>query len=240
MAQRTSNYSNPKFDNRIYSLSGLKATAAGTGVSTGDLQRGYMIRDSDYVTGNIRYSLQFLYNPSQVVVSHNTEVTSNAAITPQAYRNPADIARPNVPLNATVQFDLLFDRTYELWDSGARANSLYNWDDEPSLSGVKVDVAAAYRVVGILQPRTRAVPLPHSSNADPGSTQAIVQNGTPGPMPMTPMQVFFGGGNSLNYRGYISALTVTYTHWSQLMIPMRCTIGVTMNLLIPADWTAHL
>lgn len=238
MAQKTSKYSNPKFDDRIYALSGLKATAKGTGVSTGDLQRGYMVRDSDYLSGSIQYSLQFLYNPSEVVVNHNTDVTSSAAITPIAYRSALDIAKPNVPLNATVGFNLMFDRTYELWNSGARANSLYDWDDEPSLAGVKVDVAAAYRVVGILTPKTQSVPLPHTSNAQPGTTQTIVRNGSPGPMPMTPMQVFFGGSNSLNYRGYISTLSVTYTHWSQLMIPMRCTIGVTMSLLVPKDWTS--
>lgn len=239
MAQKTSKYSNPRFDDRIYALSGLKATAKGTGVSTGDLQRGYMVRDSDYNSGDVQYSLQFLYNPSEVQVSHNTDVTSNAAIAPQSYRNQLDTAKPNVPLNATVQFNLLFDRTYELWNASARANSLYDWDDEPSLAGVKVDVAAIYRVVGILQPKTQPVPNPHTSSSDPGTSQAIIRNGSPGPMPMTPLQVFFGGSNSLNYRGYVSALNITYTHWTQLMIPMRCTIGVTMSLLVPKDWVAQ-
>lgn len=238
MAQKVSTYSNPKFDNRIYSLSGLKATAAGTGVSTGDLQRGYMVRDKDYYNGSIQYSIRFLYNPSEVTVSHNTDVTSNAAITPSAYRNQLDTAKPNVPLNAIVQFNLLFDRTYELWNSDARTHNIYDWDDEPSLAGVRVDVAAMYRVVGILQPKVQTIANPHTSSADPGTTQAIIKNGTPGPMPMTPLQVFFGGTNSLNYRGYVSALTVDYTHWSQLMVPMRCTIGVTMSLLVPQDWKA--
>lgn len=239
MAQRTSKYSNPRFDDRIYTLSGLKATAKGTGVSTGELQRGYMVQDSNFLTGDVQYSLQFLYNPSEVQISHNTQVTSDAAITPKAYRSSLDIAKPNVPLNATVQFNLLYDRTYELWNSASRAHSPYDWDDEPSLAGVKVDIAAAYRVVGILQPRTRTVANPHSSSSDPGVAQAIVRNGSPGPMPMTPMQVFFGGVNSLNYRGYVSSLTVDVTHWSQLMVPMRCTIGVTMNLLVPQDWTSN-
>lgn len=238
MAQKTSKYSNPKFDSRIYTLSGLKATAAGTGVSTGDLQRGYMIRDSDYLTGSIQYSVRFLYNPSEVDVTHNTDVTSSAAIIPQAYRNQLDTAQPNVPLNATISFNLLFDRTYELWDASARVNSLYDWADEPSLAGVRVDVAAMYRVVGILQPKTQAVPNPHTTGTDPGSSQAIINNGAPGPMPMTPMEVYFGGTNSLSYRGYVSSLSVTYTHWTQLMIPMRCTIGVTMSLLVPKNWTA--
>lgn len=238
MAQKTTKYSNPRFDNRIYSLSGLKATAKGTGVSTGELQRGYMIRDSDYLLSNPQYALQFLYNPGEVQVVHNTDVTSSAAIQPQSYRNQLDTAKPNVPLNATVQFNLLFDRTYELWNASARAHTYYDLDDEPSLSGVKVDVAAVYRVVGILTPQTRSVPNPHSSGADPGMTQAIVKNGAPGPMPLTPMQVFFGGSNSLNYRGYVTSLTVNYTHWSQLMIPMRCTIGVNMSLLVPKYWKA--
>lgn len=240
MAQQTSKYGNPKFDSRIYSLTGLKATAPGTGVSTGDLQRGYLVQDTDYLIGNVQYSLQFLYNPSEVQVSHNTDVTSTAALVPQAYRNPLDSAKPNIPLNATVSFNLLFDRTYELWDSATRAHSLYDWDDEPNLAGVKVDIAAVYRVVGILQPKTQTVANPHNSINDPGTSQVIIRNGAPGPMPMTPVQVYFGGSNSLTYRGYVSALSIDVMHWSQLMVPMRCTIGITMSLLVPKDWTAAI
>lgn len=238
MAQQNTKYANPKFDNRIYTLSGLKATAPGTGVSTGDLQRGYMVQDPNYMLGNVQYSLRFLYNPSEVQISHNTSVTSAAALTPQYYRSQFDTAQPDIPLSATVSFNLLFDRTYELWDSATRQHSLYDWDDEPSLSGVKVDIAAAYRVVGILQPKTQTVANPHTSINDPGVSQVIVRNGNPGPMPMTPVQVFFGGPNSLNYRGYVSALSIDVTHWSQLMVPMRCTIGVTLSLLTPKDWVA--
>lgn len=55
-------------------------------------------------------------------------------------------------------------------------------------------------------------------------------------MPLTPITVYFGGKDSLSYRGYVSSLELQWTHFSQLMVPMRCTVGVTMNLMTQNSW----
>ena len=233
MAQKSDRYSNPPFDDRIYSLSGLESTAKGTGVSTGDLQRGYMIQDKGL--GKIRYSTRFLYNPSVVVVSHSTDVANSSSLVPQNYRNPLDIGRPNLPLMATVTFNLLFDRTYELWNAGAENPNKLDFTTSPSKAGVRVDVDSLYRVVGIYQPV--ATPLP---NTNPDNTPAtLFSNGSPGPMPVTPLTVYFGGENSLSYHGFVTSLDVQWTHFSQLMVPMRCTVGVSMSLMTTKTWTSE-
>jgi hypothetical protein len=212
--------SNPPFDSRISSLVGLKSSNR---QDKPHLQRGYIIQEPGL--GPIRYSVKFLYNPSVVQVSHQTDA-SKAVVTPQNYRNPLDKGAWNIPLNASASFNLLFDRTYELWsETGTgRVNDLTTGPED---AGVRTDVEALYRVVGILQPITR----------EAGYSQAhspyIYKNGDPGPMPLTPVQVYFGGANSLSYRGYISSIDVQWTHFSQLMVPMRCTVGVSMNLMVP-------
>lgn len=237
MAQKTSPYSNPRFDNRVYSLRFLEATAPGTGVSTGDLQRGYIIQEKGL--DKVRHSLRFLYNPSVVTVNHQTDVANSISITPQNYRNPLDTGQWNIPLSASVGFDLFFDRTYELWDAGAPNPNDMDATTAPSQAGVRTDVDALYRMVGIYQnsvyDQDRARP-PFSTSTDPIRIPKYIVNGDMGPMPLTPVQVFFGGRNSLTYKGYINQLQVRYTHFSQLMVPMRCTVEVSMNLMTQNSW----
>lgn len=218
--------SNPPFDERISTLSGLQTVIQGPRAS--QLSRGYIIQDKGL--GLTQYSVRFLYNPSLVAVSHQTDA-ANATVTPQNYRNPLDKGAWNIPLAASVSFNLLFDRTYELWSkSGARNPT--DWTQGSGEAGVRVDVEALYRVVGIYQP-TAVQPPTTSPNTTPAN---LYSNGDPGPMPLTPVTVYFGGPTSLNYRGYISSLDVQWTHFSQLMVPMRCTIGVSMNLMTKNSW----
>lgn len=232
MAQQTDKYSNPPFDPRIYSMTKLQAPRADQWGKP-DVQRGYMIQDQG-VNGdtNIRYSVRFLYNPSNIEVTHSTDVQYGSIITPQAYRNPADGGNFNVPVQASVGFNLLFDRTYEMWDIGSKsANSL----GMAAVKGCVVDVEAVYRVVGILQPTVGFEPgVPRLADRNP---DYILNQGDIGPMPMTPCTVYFGGSNALSYHGYVSGLDVNYTHFSQAMIPVRCSVGVTMTLIPAANWS---
>ncbi|MFI0265650.1 hypothetical protein [Streptomyces luteogriseus] len=218
--------SNPPFDERISSLSGLQSVFYGPQVS--QLSRGYIIQDPGI--GRVQYSVRFLYNPSIVQVSHQTDA-ANAPVTPQNYRNPLDKGEWNIPLSASISFNLLFDRTYELWKkSGPKSPT--DFTQGSGEAGVRVDVEALYRVVGIYQP-TAVQPPTTSPSTTPSN---LYSNGDPGPMPLTPVTVYFGGPRSLSYRGYISSLDVQWTHFSQLMVPMRCTIGVSMNLMTKNSW----
>lgn len=245
MAQQTDKYSNPAFDNRIYTLPKLQTTAPGTGVSTNDLQRGYIIQDAGYNAPGVVYSARFLYNPSTVTVTHSSDPTSSGAITPQQFRNPLDTSKPNLPLQTTVAFNLLFDRTYEMWDAGAPNPNPYDRTASPSQVGCLVDVAALYRVVGILQPTVSQPPtMPKGVLSKSGAANfgkgpyitSILNQGSIGPLPMLAVTAYFGGPNSLSYHGYVNNLTVQWTHFSQLMVPFRCTVNVSMLLITDTKW----
>ncbi len=214
--------SNPPFDKRISTLVGLQNVIQGPDVS--QLVRGYMIQDPGL--GRVQYSVQFLYNPSVVQVSHSTDPAS--APTPQNYRNPLDKGSWNIPLATSVSFNLLFDRTYELWSRSGPVDPK-DFTQGSGEAGVRVDIEALYRVVGIYQP-VAVQPPTTSPNTTPSN---LYSNGEPGPMPLTPVTVYFGGPNSLHYRGYVNSLDIQWTHFSQLMVPMRCTVTVSMNLMVP-------
>lgn len=227
--------SNPPFDSRISTLVGLKPVKNGPNVVEGPnalgIARGSIIQDA--ALGNVRFAVNFLYNPSIVQVSHQTDVTSSASVTPQAYRNPLDKGDWNIPLSASLSFNLLFDRTYEMWGGGETRNYGDYTGQTPQKVGVRTDVDALYRVVGVLQPKATMAP---TTNPSANSPSYLYSNGTPGPMPLTPVTVYFGGPTSLNYRGYVSSIDVQWTHFSQMMIPMRCTVGVSMNLMTQNSW----
>ena len=51
---------------------------------------------------------------------------------------------------------------------------------------------------------------------------------------MVPAYLYLGQRNTnLNYYGYISEWDVTYTHWTQWMVPMRCVIDISFTMLPP-------
>ncbi|MFE9834038.1 hypothetical protein ACFYP4_02645 [Streptomyces sp. NPDC005551] len=223
--------SNPPFDWRVSSLVGLQPSVH---QELKRLMRGYIIQDPGL--GKVQYRVKFLYNPSVVAVSHSTDAAT-ATVTPQNYRNPLDKGAWNIPLAASVSFNLLFDRTYELWGSNAEPNS-GDATQGPERVGVRADIEALYRVVGILMPETK---ISGNSRQTDGTknlppTTYVYSNGDPGPMPLTPVTVYFGGPNSVSYRGYVSSIDVQWTHFSQLMVPMRCTVGVSMNLMTQNSW----
>jgi hypothetical protein len=213
--------SNPPFDERVTTLTGLQDVFYGPKVS--QLSRGCIIQDAGL--GRIQYSVRFLYNPPEVDVNHSTDAAS-APVTPQNYRNPLDKGAWNIPLATTVSFNLYFDRTYELWSKSGPVDP-NDYTQGSGEAGVRVDVEALYRVVGIFQP-TAVQPPTTSPNTTPSN---LYSNGDPGPMPLTPVTVYFGGPRSLNYHGYISSIYLKWQTFSQLMVPYRCTVGVSMNLI---------
>jgi hypothetical protein len=54
-------------------------------------------------------------------------------------------------------------------------------------------------------------------------------------MTMVPTWMFLDGdtGYGLSYYGYISDFTVTITHFTQYMVPMRCVIDFDFALMMP-------
>lgn len=192
--------SNPNFDRRISTLPGPAGAPA--------LQRG-LVANRGTLNG-LKYGLKFLYNPSVLNVSHTLDM--NATPLPPGYKSPNDSSTYIGPVNSSMSFDLLFDRTYELWDSSYAGS-------EAAANGVYSDVAAVYRMLGLI---------------DYENQGGLLQS------QMLPIQQIFQFGNfsanpkypgSLKFLGYVTELDISYTHWTMYMIPARCTMSFSVQLI---------
>jgi hypothetical protein len=131
-----------------------------------------------------------------------------------------------------VGFSLLFDRTYEMWDS--------NYTDTiPGVFGVRADVEAFYNLMGINQPVSQSKSAIVGKTDLPGIPTGIADVVVQGPMRMVPSLLSFGNHSTgtLEYFGYISNFDVTYTHFTQKMVPVRCAINVGFTVMPPVTNT---
>lgn len=211
------------------------------------IQRGYMIQQEampGYTANRAgKFVINFLYNPSTVEATYYVQ-TSGGAVS-YLFPNANDSGDLAVPINQSVSWTVMYDRTYEC-NSGA-----YNSEGEivsgsmavpapgnvtadPTVYGVWADVLQYQYFTGML--------LQGSSVTNQSATGIIDVTGgqynanfkaSQGFMMMIPAWVFFGGQNNIAYFGYISEWDVTYTHWTQYMVPMRCVIDVTFTMLPP-------
>lgn len=218
----------PPFDPRIQTL----AFPLG-GNQYGSLQRGYMVWDNtQLLTGySAAAQMNFLFNPSTVTASYSlipdTSVQA-AMMFPTAYNN-TDL---RVPLSQTVEWSLLFDRTFELWgnyNSGTQQGVTPSAADNnnPSVVGVMVDINAMQQFTGMYAnfysgQQGAATAAGSSISGSLYNQQGIM-------MPVY-SYVWFGSA-ALFYYGYVSEWDVTITHWTQYMVPMRCVINVSFTMM---------
>lgn len=239
-------YEQAAFDPRILNLpliGNITTQAPGTlfPLVQTSLRRGYVKQDRSSFNGPNApvYACAFLYNPSEIDVTHGIDPSAQSLTLPQYQRNPDDTSTYLIGLQGSVNFNLLFDRTYEI-NSGVPqtvgASPPYPDNipqpsgglvrEDPRAIGVLADVQALYRVCGIQGQRVTQ----NWTDAN-GNTQTSTLLGM---MMQVPAWLHFGGqGNagSLSYYGYISGLEISYTHFSMSMIPMRCAVGVAFTLL---------
>jgi hypothetical protein len=157
---------------------------------------------------------------------------------------PENIGVPMVGTGGNLSWSLLYDRTYEVNDPTHPAYDM----------GVLYDIAVLYGLVGI------TTPMNTQAGADSGTTDDSVNierdfgggfdsttNSTAdviGVMQMYPVWATFGLKRNfgeqgrytsaisvMKYFGYVSSLSVSYTHWTQSMIPDRCAISIGMTLM---------
>jgi hypothetical protein len=179
--------------------------------------------------------VNFLYNPSTVEADYSMSTPGVAASL--LFPNANDTSDLRVPLNQTVEFSLLFDRTYELWGSynsagqstGAVAGQSSSGNaSDPGSVGVLSDIFAMQQftgmTVGYNSSGGTVVTVP---NAGAGSSFL----GYEGVLQMIPSYIYFGSTANLSYYGYITEWDVQITHWTQYMVPMRCVIDVSFNML---------
>lgn len=150
--------------------------------------------------------VNFLFNPTQLDVS--ASVNMDVAQNPDDHPS-GDVTSPSYAgLGMSTNVTLLYDRTYEMVSPG---NSLAH------RFGVWADVAAWYVFFGM---------LPGMPNGWKGS---IIKN----PMMVTTGYLFLGP--RIVYYGLFNSISVTYSHFSQEMIPVRCAVNVGIDLLPHRD-----
>jgi hypothetical protein len=241
----------PQFDSRIYSLV-FPMSSAGEGQSgsvNGGLTRGFMswaapITSNGY--GATRAALNFLFNPTTITASYNMDASDVSAAL--LYRQPGDTTSAIFAMNQMISFSLLFDRTFELWGSYDGNSSPKNNSSSspavsnPSITGVNADVMALMQLTGMmLTAQQNAQSSASGGGANPGGAPANVApiSGTQGVMTLIPTWLFLGAlTGGLNYYGYVSDWTVTYTHFTQYMVPMRCAVNIDFALLVPPSGTS--
>lgn len=226
---------NPPFDPRIRHIPGVAVNnPMAEGGST--LFRG-RIESKGKVNGFYR-RLNFLYNPSGIQWSGNVDTDT---IGDQSVQDPLDVGTFMMPMSQTVSFSLLFDRTYETW--------VYDARKETSRLGVVADIKHFYAMLGILgegtafkaqgpTPDTGSMGEVESStvgNATIADTLTglvdvgLIDDASPTSfMQYIPVRVIFG--KHLSYHGVISSATISYTHFTQRMIPNRCSLEIGMQL----------
>ena len=213
-------YKHPPFDNRIYSLTFPIASQR-----AGGLTRGYMAWHEvppGYNKRTQQGQVRFLYNPSTVSTSYSL-MTDKSGLAAMEFRTVSDRANPLIPINQSTSFDLLYDRTFELWGSYKNDGTPVNDGgvNDPRTEGVGVDILAMKQFTGML---TYA---PSGKGNANNSTPPVQQ----GPMLLVQSWVYFGSPNGIYYFGYVTDWTVQVTHWTQYMVPMRCVISVNFALL---------
>lgn len=210
-------------------------TNGGGGSST--LQTGYMIWASPGLSAyNGLAMIQYLYNPSTVASDYN--VASADAQAAMNFPTPGNSAQLAIPLSQTVQWSLMFDRTFELWN-GYSANGLPNAiatsanngtaSTDPSVIGCQADVLAFMQFTGMLANWSGA-----SATALGGAQATSLLAGNSGVMALIPAWAIFANNNvanGLTYYGFINEWSVQYTHFTQFNVPMRCVISVNWTMM---------
>lgn len=147
----------------------------------------------------------------------------NNEVLPSYARNPTDPGQYKTGLMSYVSFSLLFDRTFELWDS-SYANTL------EGKYGVMVDVNAFYNMLNINQQVTKTAAELGGGNVAGNTSYSLVVQGV---MSAMPVDLYFGyrSVGALKYFGYVTQLDTTFTHFTQKMVPQRCAINVGFTLM---------
>jgi hypothetical protein len=184
---------------------------------------------------NRYYILNFLYNPSVVNVSHSINAANQVA--PAYTRSDFDKGTPLVAAGGSLSFSLLFDRTYEMSDPAQQGTFAGTY-------GVMADIHVLYNLVGI---NTKQLVGHEADKSAPSS--AVDSKDVIGVMQMNPVIVHFGrpmdGGyrdsslpnmSMMRYFGYLTSLNITYSHFSQRMMPVRCAVAVNMDLMSSQGW----
>lgn len=171
---------------------------------TSKIQRGW-IQTSEEETD--QYRINFLFNPSQLDLVHSIDPNNTRL---DAQTPPDDVTDPYyTSTGSSTGVKLLYDRTYELFSSPKDpANQSF-----ANKYGVWADVAAWYVFTGMLP------------DMPTDWTDSLITQ------PAQMRRAFLFVGPNLVYYGWVTGVNVTYSHWTQNMIPQRCSVDVGFQIL---------
>lgn len=193
----------PSFDPRILNL--VMPNSKGQIMGGGKLQRGFIDPDPQVALSSGGNGVRFLYNPTDITAGWTID---NSAALPPPGGVANDTGTNLIAGFGTVQWSLLYDRTYETWDSSYVGTPAAEY-------GVYVDIRQFERMLAII----------------PDDTQIRLSEVPRSPMVQTPCTVYFGGMTSIQFYGFITDFSVTYTHWTSNMIPNRAVVNLGMTML---------
>lgn len=195
----------------------------GNGTQT-ELQTGLLIWDAALYGSQA--SVVFQYNPSSFEASYELQNTTvNASMMYQVTPGEASLT---VPMQQQVEFTLLFDRTFDLWGTVGKEG-----DSQINAWGVDADVMALKQYTGMFNTTGTGANSFNITLPTVGQlTQGLMQ-------PMLGYLYFTGSPNYGSfYYGYVDSWDATYTHFTQDMVPMRCSCDVSFTLWPPPSQVA--
>lgn len=197
-----SEYINPPADPRLNSI--IYKTGS-------PLKQGIIQQTDDNVVGAQKYpfACRFMFNPTTLAVNYTgLEGMANPATMTAAEQ----AATPIGPSQTSLEFKLLFDRTYEVAFGSGLTHDL----------GVYRDIAALESVV-------------RARNNFSTTGKSVIM-----PMALVPCYFIFGGGGGitgLSFVGAITSMNVVYSTFSERMVPIRAAVIINVTQHIGYDVT---
>ena len=166
-----------------------------------------------------RFKCYFMMNPSQISASVGINQDNLSPL-----QQSADLALSGGywVSNQNISFTLIFNRMYEVWQGNIPG---------PSDIGCRWDIRALERLVGIFDAVSDNGLSVGTGNYGWGQSPAMT----------IPLQVVFGGQNSMQFQGVLSSLEYTFTIFDANMIPVEATADVqVMRIYQPQQSNAPL
>ena len=189
--------------------------------NVGKLQRG-RIENIDHSSGSVvvekKHVFHFLVNPSTISTSYNVDTATD--LTDPSNYNPIIAQAPVLQEGLlSVSFQMLLDRTYEVWSGTIPEGVLHDVAQLEKVLGMPDYVETAY--VGDTGIES---PIGNALGGSPVSNQAA--NFFPGVIIKRPVRILFGGTGSFNFDGYVSSLSVEMMKFNEQMAPTRAGISI--------------
>ena len=177
-----------------------------------------------------QFSCYFMMNPNSI----STDCSMTTDVTAPSQTDPAALQQgPYWIQNQTISFELIFNRMYEVWQGGVgNPNPQNGGKAGPSDIGVRWDIRAVERLMGIYDAQKD---YPGSSKGKITGNTGLGTYGAGDRPPMAlPLQVVFGGANSIQFQGLIAGMSYVYTLFDTNMIPIEATVDLqVMRMYLP-------